>query len=210
MVLREAFRYQNFLSLLLSNAESVLCYKNNYMRVVQKHLLSKAVSGVEDEQKDNISSRNLNVEPDTIIKFMMAVYDEKVALSKAINNAKRMHCDEMDMALSLNKTRSKIVERLKVMLKTKGTEVETEGTAFTLNNEGNQVPFKYKIIETSTADFDRFATKKIVQQLAAECEKTSTVHDYWLTSIPVEFTPAFDINDSFEELVDNFTTVTAS
>ena len=210
MILKEAFRYQNFLDSLLGAAECYLREENNFMIISDEHLRSKAVASAEDEVKDNLADRQLSVKPDVVIDFMMRVYSEKEMLSKAINSAKRQHCEEMDMKMSLNKTRQGIVESLKRMAKYKGRETILRGSAYALNSEGNQMEYRYDIKRTSKIDFDRFAVKKIILKLSAESDKVSTTIDYWLSSVPVDYAPVFDLNDTFEELVENYGSMSAA
>ena len=210
MILKEAFRYQNFLDSLLGAAELYLREENNFMIVTDEHLRSKAVASAEDETKDNLADRELSVKPDVVIDFIMRVYAEKEMLSRAINSAKRQHCDEMDMKMSLNRTRQGIVETLKRMARCKGREIISRGSAYTMNSEGNQVEYRYDIKRTTKIDFDRFKIKKIISKLSAESDKVSTTIDYWLSSVPVDYTPVFDLNDTFEELVENYGNMSAA
>lgn len=204
LTLKEAFRYQNFLDSLLSEAQNYLRSTGNYMVITQTHLRNKVVPSVEDEVTDNLANRTMNVKPDTLVAFMMNVYHEKEMLTKAINKAKSQHCSEMDMNMSLNKTRQTIIDSLKRMVRAKGREVILNGSAYTFNSEGNQVQYYYDIKEVSKIDFDRFRLKKLISELSAECDKVSITIDYWLTSVPVDYAPAFDLNDTLEELVEHF------
>jgi len=210
VTLKEAFRYQNFLDSLLGGVENYLRQIDNYMVITETHLRSKAVSSVEDETKDNLADREMNVRPDTIVAFMMSVYHEKEMLAKAIDRAKAQHCSEMDMKMAMNKTRQAIVDSLKRMVRAKGRETVSRGSAYTFNSEGNQVQYYYDIKRVSKIDFDRFQLKKLISELSAECDKVSITIDYWLTSVPVDYAPAFDINDTLEELVEHFELTNAS
>ena len=204
MVLREAFRYQNFLDHILGEAESYLRNSNNYMIVTEKHLKSNAVAGAVDEEKDNLADRPLSVKPGVVVSFMMRLFDEKEILSKAINDAMTQHCKEMNNRLALNRIRHSIIEVLKSMAQSKPRESIKRGSAFTMNAEGNQVPYYYDIECSTEIDFDRFEVKRLISKLSAESDKVSTTIDYWTSSIPVEYSPVFDINDSFEELVESY------
>ena len=48
MKLKEAYRYQNKLSMLISNADSYLCRRENITKVKETHLRSKANSEAEN------------------------------------------------------------------------------------------------------------------------------------------------------------------
>ena len=210
IILKEAFRYQHFLDGLLSEAESYLRDYNNYMVITNEHLRSSVVSGASDDVLDNLSDRPLNVSPDVVIGFMLHVCSEKEILSKAINAAKNAHCNEMDMRMSMNKIRKSIIDVLKRMAATKNRETTFKSDAFTFNAEGNQVKYFYDVKQSSKNDFDRKMVKNTIRELSAESDKWSTTIDYWLSSIPVDYTPAFDLNDTFEELVEEYNIANAS
>lgn len=204
MVLKEAFEYQNYLNALLANAEYYLSNENNFMIVTDEHLRSKSVASAEDMTDNNLSSRQLPVPPIAVVNFMMAVYSEKEALAKAIDSAKSMYCERMDRDMSLNKTRQQIVKCLKNMLRYKGRESITCGSAYTMNVDGNQVEYRYDIKRTSKIDFERAPLKKIVSDLSDESNKASITIDNCMSSVAVDHNPLFDLNDTFEELVEDY------
>lgn len=203
-VLKEAFRYQNFLESLLRSCDSYLRDSSNVMKVTEEHLRSKVVPEAHDEKKDNIADRPLAISADTLISFMFRVYLEKESLSKAINDAKNQHCADMDMNMALNKTRQHIVDRLKSIAALKNRRTTNRGSAYCFNNDGNQVEYFYDIEVTSVPEFDRSKVKKLIQDMAGESDMISTRIDYYLSSVPVNFDPSFDINSSFEELAEEY------
>jgi hypothetical protein len=203
-VLKEAFRYQNFLESLIQSCDSYLRNSSNVMKVTEEHLRSKVVPEAQDEKKDNIADRPLAVSADTLISFMFRVYLEKESLSKAINDAKNQHCADMDMNMALNKTRQRIVDRLKSIAALKNRRTTNRGSAYCFNNDGNQVEYFYDIEVTSVPEFNRSKVKKLIQDMASESDMISTRIDYYLSSVPVNFDPSFDINSSFEELAEEY------
>lgn len=208
IVLREAFRYQNFIESLLNCAEAILCQNNNIMKIVEKHNCSKAQPSVEDFVKEN--ERTLDVSPDTVIDFYISVFKEREALSRAINEAKIQHCPDMDMELSLNKTRQRIAGRLKQVALNKPRKSVTRGSAFCFNNEGNQVEFYYDIEVESEPDFNKQNIKKIIKKITEESDTISTRLDYYLSNVPVNFEKSFDTNETFEELIEEYNKPTVS
>ena len=203
-VLKEAFRYQNYLESLITSADRYLRDTNNVMKITEKHLRSKVQTEAEDETKTNVADRALNVTPDKLIEFVTLVYKEKALLSQAINEAKIQHCSDMDMSMALNKTRQRIVETFKRVAALKNRKVTSKGVAYCFNGEGNQVEYYYDLEIVSEADFDRLKLKKIIKDMSSESDVISTRIDYYLSSVPVNYEPAFDINETFEELVENF------
>lgn len=203
-VLKEAFRYQNFLESLIQNSDRYLRDSNNVMKITEEHHRSKVQPEAQDEKKDNIADRPLTVSADTLIDFLIGVYKEKENLSKAINDAKNQHCADMDMNMALNKTRQRIVDRLKSIAALKNRKTMTRGSAYCFNNDGNQIEYYYDVEVTSVPDFDRGKVKKLIQEMAGESDAISTRIDYYLSSVPVNFEPSFDINSSFEELIEEY------
>lgn len=203
MILKEAFRYQNYLDNLISTADSYLRGTNNVMRVVETHMRSKSQANAEDEVRDNISSRELSASPDTIINFVMKVLDEKVAVSRAINTAKIQHCPDMDMELGLNRARQQIQRVFSRMAALKNRTATTRGTDYCFNAEGNQVTYSYEIQMQTLVDFDKASLKEKVNSLSDTSTQISNAIDYWCSSVPVNHEPAFNINDTFEELVES-------
>lgn len=202
ITLKEAFRYQNFLDNILGQAENYLRCSDNYMIVTEEHLRSKAVANAEDQTTDNKSDREISVAPDTLVDFVISVLTEKEKLTNAINKAKTQHCNDFDVFIEVNKARRGVVDVLKRMSRTKGKESMTRGSAYTMNAEGNQVQYFYDIKKTSAVDFDRRKVKDLVCKLSSDADRASATIDYWQTSVPVDFTPLYDLNDTFEELAE--------
>lgn len=205
IILKEAFRYQNLFNSLIDSATYYLASPKNYMVITEEHHRSDIVPEAKDETKDNLADRTLNVSPEIVVKFMLNLFHEKEKLSDAINTAKIKYCPEMDMIMSLNKTRYVISKVLKNMTKTKDRESIVKGTSYTFNAEGNQTQYVYDIKQTQKADFDRYAVKKESYELSKDADEISNQIDRWLSTVTVEYESPFDLNDSFEELVEGMT-----
>lgn len=210
MTLKESFRYQNYLETILAQAENYLRSTDNFMVVTEEHLRSKAVATAEDENTDNLSSRVISATPDVLVDFIINVLAEKDALTKAISEAKVQHCKDIDAFVEINKARRSVVDVLKHMARTKGKESMSKGCAYTINAEGNQVNYYYDIKRTSKIDFNRTKVKSLISQLSTDADRASASIDYWQTSVPVNFDPKFDLNDTFEELAEAYSLTIAS
>lgn len=210
MTLKESFRYQNFLDTILGQAENYLRMTENYMVVTEEHLRNKVIPAAENDTFDNLADREIQVKPDVLVDFVITILTEKEALTKAINVAKTQHCNELDALVEINKSRRGVVETLKRMSRSKGKESMCKGNAYTFNAEGNQTQYYYDIKRTSKIDFDRPKLKRLISLLANESDRASATIDYWQTSVPVDFTPQFDLNDTFEELAEAYSLTMAS
>lgn len=204
IVLKEAFRHQNFLDRILNDTE---CYLGNTMNVMsdtERHLRSKVQPDIADVVKESKDDRALSVSPDEVIMFMETVLSEKEKLTTAINNAKVQHCSDLDKSIATNKARQRVVNTLKRLAALRNKNTVSKGFDYCFNNEGNQVQYYYDIEKESKIDFDMARVKKLISGLSADSDSTSNTIDYWLSSVPVDYIPFFDINSSFEELVEEF------
>lgn len=204
MILKEAYRYQNYLNTMIRRASMYLDRANNVTIVTEEHMRSKAQPGAVDETMDNLATREMNTRPDDVIQFGLRMLEEKESVSKAIDEAKAAHCPEVDRGIAINRLRQEFLATLKGMAKIKKRERMTSNSAYCFNAEGNQVPYRYDVKETTDVDFDRNAVKEAINRLQATCDDTSNNADYCLTSVEVDFKPAFNINESFEDQVENF------
>lgn len=204
IILREAFRHQNYLDRLMYDALKYLSQNNNLMEVTEEHMRSKVQPDAQDETKSNLQDREIDASPDDVVNFLLKVYDEKVMLSEAINNAKIQHCQTLDMSQSLNKTRQKIIDRLKTIAALKSREKMLKGSDYCFNQEGNQIQYYYDIRQRSEPQFSRGKLKETIKSLTEESDSMSNTIEYLLATVPVNYTPVFDINEDFQELVEEF------
>lgn len=204
IILKEAFRHQNFLDRLMTSVEYYLGNNVNVMVNTERHLRSKVQPNAQDETKDSKSDRSLPIAPDVVIAFLERVFYEKERLSAAINNAKVQHCERLDESIAVNKSRQRTVGILKRLAALRNRESVSKGSDYCFNNEGNQTQYFYDIEKVSSIDFDMAHVKKLISSLSGESDSTSNTIDYWLSSVPVDYEPFFDINSSFEELVEEF------
>lgn len=210
IVMKEAFRYQNFIDSMIANVENYLRYANNYMEITEVHHRSAVVSSAKDESKSNIPDRNIAVSADGMVAFACALLNEKEMLCKAIAKAKAEHCPELDGYVSMNRSKHMIIEAFKRMLRCKERTSKTNATGYTFNTVGDQTAYSYEVEQISRFDFDRQKLKKRMNAMSADADSASTTIDYWLSNVPVEFAPAFDVNDTFEDLVEDFAVGMAS
>ena len=210
MTLKESFRYQNFLDDILSQTENYLRITDNYMVVTEEHLRNKVIATAENEISDNLANREIAVKPDVLVDFLISVLTEEEALTKAINAAKTQHCNDLNALTEINKSRRIVISTLKRMSQCKDKESTLKGSAYTFNAEGNQIPYVYDIKRSSKVDFNRAKVKSLISELSAESDRASATLDYWLTSVPVDFHPQFDMNDTFEELAEEYSLTMAS
>ena len=147
MTLKEAFRYQNFLSSIFDTIMSNM-NSSSACSVTETHLRSKANQDAEDEVVDRTSKRCFDCTVDQLIDVAQFIIKEKESLSIAIADAKYRDCMYMDANVSVNAARRQLQAKLSMLCRIKPDELETTSTGYRFNVEGNQVPYNYKVIRT--------------------------------------------------------------
>ena len=202
MNLKESFRYQNYLErLLLSACESIVRYDHCY-KTTKFHLHSKSNPDAEDITEEVVADDFFA--NDDVIKLIQLILDEKEKLSLAITKAKSA-CDfDIDAAVAVNKSRQYVASSIKSMLRAKDNKSKERGTGYKFNVEGNQQPYYYDIEVIKTENFDREQAKGLLKTLNNQSDYTSGKVDETLINTTVDYTAIFDINDTFDDIMQSF------
>lgn len=208
MNLKEAFRYQNHLGELLTGALSYLSDRNQTTSVEQRHLKSKMNTGEEDDvlTTDQVrEGRGTHFDNNAIVDFAIFILNERNKLAIAIAEAKSSSEFKMDAELSINKDRQRIVRTLLMMSSIKPHTKTSRGSSYKFNEEGNQVPYYYDIVEKFDIDFDRSYVRKVAREFSTAADDVSSKADRCLIDTVVNYEAVFDLNDSFEDAVNEYT-----
>jgi len=205
MVLKEAFRYQNYLGTLIEYATQYLNCTDNVTIKKQEHLRKKSNSEADDEVIDVPKKSDIDFTPNQIINFLINVLGEKEKLSTAIDTAKYTTEINIDSSIAINKQKQNIVSILNRIANIKGTDKITRGSGYKFNAEGNQVGYNYDIKEVTTIDFDRDKAKGIIKKLRNETDEVSNKLDKLQVELEVNYSPIYELNDSFEDALATFT-----
>ena len=204
MILKEAFRYQNYLSRLIGEAIDYLTTTSNVVITKQEHLKSKSNSDAEDEVVIADKYSDIEYKPNQVIDFLLDVLNEKEKLSDAINKAKLNTEINIDSSIAINKEKQHIASIFDRLAKTKSGERIRNDSDYKFNAEGNQVSYYYEVKETTTIDFDRNKVKGIVKRLRRESDNTSNELDKIQVILEVGYSPTYEINDDFEDSLEIF------
>ncbi|NLD48253.1 MAG: hypothetical protein GX660_13850 [Clostridiaceae bacterium] len=212
MNIKDACRYQNFLTSTITTLQYYVQNQNNVMKTEEKHLRKNVNTDVEDEVKNTTPEREYNCGIEKIVTFISQLIDEKLNVSTAIENAKRSYLLNwkennvnltLDTAIEYNKNIHEFTKKLKTLVDLKGSETKTYGTDYKFNAEGNQMPYKYPVEVVKTIDYDRNTVKELYKKLLTKTDKISTEIDEVMGKNIVAYEPQFDIHDSVEELLAN-------
>lgn len=201
MILKEAFRYQNYLSSLFVQATSYLSREDFITTTTQKHNRTKVNPDAQDEDIVVPKVFNADYKPNDLIDFVVKLIDEKQKLSDAITNAKKSLNMDIDAAMSMNKTKQDFISTLRRMASIKPTESEKEGTSYKFNNDGDQISYRYPVKEVKTIDYDRNAVKGLVSKYRKETDEISTERDRIDIMTDVDYTPVWEVDTPLEDIL---------
>ena len=210
MILKEAYRYQNFLDRLLSEAQSYMNSETFITNVKQIHHRKKANPAAEDEVIEEVAKKKLNdtynsmpvdFTPMQIVDFAVKALEEKEKLSLAIVTAKKTTKIDIDHSIAMNKKRQEFVSSLNFMNGIKNRETKSRSTDYKFNQQRNQISYYYDIDEIITIDFDRNDIKGLIKKLTKQSDELSITLDGLLITTEVDYIPVWDINDSLEDII---------
>ena len=114
MNLKEAFRFQNKLQNLMSDAKNILDDRRNITQTKNTYMRSKVVADAEDEVTfDDIPEPEYAEKITAVTEFLIYLLDEKERLSKAIMETKKSLPIDMDSEVSLNSYRQEMASLLR-------------------------------------------------------------------------------------------------
>lgn len=204
MYLKEAFRYQNFLSNIMSVALTYARDSQYNKKTIQEHLRSKANPDAENEVVDLSLTRPLPYNAGQFASFAAFILEEKIKLTQAISKAKKDYGIDIDAEISISRLRQQLVTSFNQLSQVKPTERITKAYAYKFNAEGNQVQYAYDLREVSEPDFDKASIRAFTKSLVGEIDNTSALVDKANIEIQVDYEPEYDVNDSFEEFMEAF------
>lgn len=201
MNLKESYRYANYLDTLLNTSYRYLQNKGFVTTTKQNHLRSKANSEAVDEIIDVQKPYDVDFTPNDVIDFAVKIITEKELLADAIAKAKASAEINIDNAIAMNKKKQGFVGVLNGLANMKPCEKTTTGRAYKFNVAGDQVPYSYDVVETTSIDFDRNDVKGLVKRYTKNTDEISAKLDAIEINTEVSFNPTWDISDSFEDIV---------
>ena len=201
MILKEAFRYQNYLTSLFVQATSYLSREDFITTTIQKHNRTKVNPDAQDEDIVVPKVFTVDYKPNDLINFVVKLIDEKQKLSDAITNAKKSLNMDIDAAMSMNKTKQDFISTLRRMASIRPTESEKEGTSYKFNNDGDQVSYRYPVKEVKTIEYNRNAVKGLISKYKKETDEISTERDRIDIMTDVDYTPLWEVDTPLEDIL---------
>lgn len=203
MNLKEAFRYQNKLQWLMTEAEEILRRDRNVVKVEQTALLHKvnpdAVDETTTEPADTVYADQIT----DIAVLLMFLLGERERLSRAIREAKKAMDMDFDGEVSLNTRRQELASIFRNMVQLRSSETVISGgvVGYKFNAEGNQVSYRCDLKTVTTINFDRSKIRSYAAALSRKADEISADLDKRMVNTEVSYEPPFDVNDTFAEVL---------
>lgn len=202
MNLKESFRYQNFLDMMMRAASSSIQQRDHCLKVTKTHLRSKAnpdASDVTETVEGEVFFAN-----DDVVAFMAWLVKEREKLTTAIGAAKASIGFDIDAAIETNKFRQTVNGSIKNMLRYTPTKRVEQGRDYKFNVEGNQTPYIYEIEVVSEEAYDKTGAKTLMREMISKADEVSAAIDAAMINTKVDYEPVFDVNETFDDVMTDF------
>lgn len=207
MNLKESFRYQSFLESMMQSASSSLMQRDHCLTTTKTHKRAKA-NPEADDATEVVECESAYYPNDAVISFMGLLIFEREKLTTAIGDAKASIGFDIDAAIETNKFRQTLNRSIKVMMGHKPSKRTETGRDYKFNVEGNQTPYVYEIEVVTTEAYDKDNAKRVMREAILLADKVSAEIDAAMINTVVNYTPRFDVNESFEDVMAEFTAET--
>ena len=201
MNLKESYRYANYIDDLISTAYTYLRNKGFVTTTVEEHLRKQSNPDVENETIEVQKPFDVEFLPNDVIDFVVKVIEEKEKLSDSIAKAKYTTEINIDNAISMNKKKQGFVSVLNGIADIKPSETKTTSKSYKFDINGEQKPYVYDVNRKTSIDFDRNDVRNLIKKYLKETDDISAKLDLIEITTQVDFTPTWDVNEKFEELV---------
>ncbi|MFR1110794.1 MAG: hypothetical protein ACLSDO_06655 [Anaerotruncus colihominis] len=206
MNMKDAFRFQNRIKSLMCEATSILQDRRNIVKVKTTHLRSQVLADTQDAVVEEAAPSEYAGHANEVTALLMFLMDEREKLSQAIHAAKSNLVLDMDSEVGLNRQRQELAEVFRRMAALRNSErtIAGGGSGFRFNGEGNQVSYRCDATQVTTIDFDRNKIRGMAAALSKKADEISVSLDRCLVNTEVTYEMPFDMNDSFEEILNDF------
>lgn len=204
MNLKESFRYQKFLGMLISNANYSITRKEHCLKTTKTNLKKKANPDAED-LTEVVECESAFYPNDDVILFMEWLVGEREKLTAAVGKAKASIGFDLDAAVEANKFRQILSTSIKEMLRNTPSRKTESGQDYKFNVDGNQTPYFYDVEVFTEEAYDRSSAKKKMRDLNITSDRVSSEIDAAMINTTVDYEPVFDVNESFEDVMAEFT-----
>lgn len=206
MNLKEAFRCQNKLQLLMYDAEEILRNRANITKVTSTNLRHKVMPEMTDETVVEIPESEYSGRITDVALFLVFLLEEKTTLAAAIRKSKDQLDIDMDSETGLNSARQRIAGIFRTMNSLRASEqtIANGGTGYRFNADGNQVTYRCDVRRVTSINFDRNVIRAELGKLDRAADETSAKLDLCAVTAAVDYAPPFDVNADFADAFETY------
>lgn len=206
MNLKEAFRCQNKLQLLMYDAEEILRNRANITKVTSTNLRHKVMPEMTDETVVEIPESEYSGRITDVALFLVFLLEEKTALAAAIRKSKDQLDIDMDSETGLNSARQRIAGIFRTMNSLRASEqtIANGGTGYRFNADGNQVTYRCDVRRVTSINFDRNVIRAELGKLDRAADEMSAKLDLCTVTAAVDYAPPFDVNADFADAFETY------
>ena len=201
MNLKQAFRYQNFLSELFSEASIYLTKPGALFSTTKVHHKNEANPEAIDVT-EVVENDGIFYDPDDVVSLMIILSDERFKLTDAIEKAKANLDVRINAEIEANKFRRSAADSIYGILRTKTTRRIERGNDYKFNVEGNQTPYYYNVEVFTEELFDRSKMKQTLLSLKDRADVSSMEIDLAMVNTEVKYIIPYDVNSSFDDVME--------
>lgn len=203
MNLKESFTYQIYLDRLFYAAREAVNGTDVSLIITKTHKKSAVNPDAADEVEVSENEKPYN--GDDVLEFLLWLIQEKNKLTSAITEAKIKAEFDMASAIETNKYRRGIAETIYNMNRNATKKKTTsKQSAYKFNVEGNQTAYYYELDTEFSPNYNINDAKKLMVRLKSEADDISNKIDSVKINTEVDYTPRFNINEDFEDVIAAF------
>ncbi len=202
MNLKESFRYQNFLDIMMRTASTSIQQRDHCLKVTKTHLRNKAnpdASDVTEVVEGEVFFAN-----DDVIAFMAWLVEEREKLTTAIGVAKSSVGFDIDAAIETNKFRQSLHSSIRRMMRYAPGKSKSQARGYKFDINGVQQAYIYDVETTTSENYTKDTAKALMRNMITTADDVSAKVDAALINTTVEYKPPYDVNESFEDVLDTF------
>ena len=202
MNLKESFRYQKFLDTLMANASASIVAVDHCLKTVKVHKRN-AVNPDADDMTEEVEVPAF-IPNDTMILFMSYLVDEREKLSIAIGKAKASIGFDIDAAVETNKFRQSLHSSIRRMMRYAPGKSKSQARGYKFDINGVQQAYIYDVETTTSENYTKDTAKALMRNMITTADDVSARVDAALINTAVEYDPPYDVNESFEDVLETF------
>lgn len=213
LTLKEAGRYANTLKKHIDDIIMLPHFglEGKMYTTTELHKRKASYKEAEDETIIVEYDGNIDVEISDLDNVLFTLLEEKAKLAEAISEGKKgiklvVEGEDitrnLDSAIEYAKTLRRISQSyFEAFINLRDSKRKSQGKAYGMNVEGNQMPYYYEIETVTTLNYDKDKYVEKDKEIKIKADRISEAIERASTEPSIEFVPKFNYLDSLEDVV---------